>query len=220
MQMHGETGRARRVWDRGSRWGGEERTVGRLQRDVWPVAVRSLGLEPGQAVLDVGCGTGHALAALHDAVGERGTLVGVDVSPKMLARARAVVDERGWANVELSEADASSADLGRDRFDAVLAAFSLSAMPDLGAALDRVHAALRPGGRLFVVDAHFRPGLPRLARLLYRATMGANGDDVLAALRARFDRVEPVVSQDGGTVPFGEVAWPPVAAALATKADR
>lgn len=48
--------------------------------------------------------------------------------------------------------------------------------------------------------------------------MGANGDDVLAALRARFERVEPVFGTDGEQVPFGEVAWPPVAAAVATKA--
>lgn len=78
----------------------------------------------------------------------------------------------------------------------------------------------RTVGRLFVVDAHFRPGLPRLARLLYRRVTGANGDDVLSALRDRFDRVEPVFGADGERVPFGEVSWPPpVAAALATKAS-
>lgn len=218
--MHGDrvVGRARRVRDAGSRFGGEDRAVGRLQREVRPLAVRASRLEPGQLVLDVGCGTGHAFPALYGEVGGTGRIVGVDVSPRMLARARAEAGRRGWDAVELHEADVSSADLGRDRFDAALASFSPSTVPDLAAAIDRVHAALRPGGRLFVVDAHFRPGLPRLARLLYRGLTGADGDDVPAALRARFARVEPVYSTQRTPLPYGEVAWPPAAAALATKA--
>lgn len=84
--------------------------------------------------------------------------MGVDVSPKMLAAARAAADRRGRTDIELRVADASTADLGSSVFDAALGAFSLSTVPDLAAAVQRIYAALRPGGRLFVVDAHFRPG--------------------------------------------------------------
>jgi ubiquinone/menaquinone biosynthesis C-methylase UbiE len=88
--------------------------------------------------------------------------------------------------------------VGAGGYDAVVAATSLSTLPSLDAALDRVHAALRDGGRLLVLDMHFGPHpAARLLRAGYRLVVGGNGDDVLAALRRRFGAVEPVVGDDG-----------------------
>lgn len=211
--------RARRAWDVGASAHDSGGRIEALQkRELWSSAVRSLQLRPGDVVLDVGCGAGNAFPALREAVGDSGRIVGIDVSPKMLTRAQARIDANGWTNVEVRLTDAStSTDLEPDTYDAAIASFSLSTVPDLNAAAERVHAALRPGGKLYFADAHFRPGLPRALRLLYRVLTGANGNDVPAAARTRFATVEPVIAENGDLAPHGERSWPPVAAGLATK---
>ena len=66
----------------------------------------ALQLQPGQVVLDVGCGTGLSLALLRAAVGETGRIYGFDQSPEMLALARTRAASAGWHNVKLFETSA------------------------------------------------------------------------------------------------------------------
>ena len=66
--------------------------------------VKALDIRSGQTVLDVGCGLGADLAALADAVGPRGTVLGVDCDPRMVAEASARLASR--ANVEIRLGDA------------------------------------------------------------------------------------------------------------------
>jgi SAM-dependent methyltransferase len=108
-----------------------------------------LPLAPGQSVLDVGCGCGQTLLQLADLVGPSGRVVGVDISPPMLARAR----ERAAARPEISlvEADAQSYPLPPASFDAVYSRFGVMFFEDPRAAFANLSAALRPGGRLAFV---------------------------------------------------------------------
>jgi ubiquinone/menaquinone biosynthesis C-methylase UbiE len=115
-------------------------------------AARRLGLRPGQSVLEVGCGTGRNLGVLRAGVGPDGEVIGVDATAGMLAEARKLIERRGWRNVALVEADAATLTLDR-QVDAVYFALSYSVMPDRDAALDRAWHALRPGGRLAIMDA-------------------------------------------------------------------
>lgn len=64
-----------------------------------------MGLSPGDTVVDMGTGTGANLPLLRDAVGPTGEVIGIDISPKMLERARARIEREGWANVTVVEAD-------------------------------------------------------------------------------------------------------------------
>ena len=207
--------RGRRFWDLGAR--AHSGRIQTLEAPLWPQVVATLQLEPGDTVLDVGCGTGNGFTTLREAVGPTGRVVGIDNSPRMLARARAVVAEHGWDNVEVRHADASTVELAAEGYDAAVAATSLSTLPDLDAALERIVRALRPGARLFVLDMHFGPHpAARLLRAFYRRATGGNGEDVVAAMRRHFDTVEPTVGDDGTIhVPANGRSWPPVFAAVA-----
>lgn len=146
----------------------------------WPVyrpgrlaGIDLLRLQPGDRVLDVGCGTGLNFPVLDAAVGPTGTIVGVDLSGQMLARAHARVQRHGWGNVCLIRADAGTCDLAGlfsdAAYDAVLATFALSVIGDGPAAWRSALAATRPGGRIAVVDLALPSGrwsvLAPLARL-------------------------------------------------------
>ncbi|MET7449759.1 methyltransferase domain-containing protein [Streptomyces sp. NBC_01693] len=114
---------------------------------AFAVAVGELGLSPGDAVLDAGCGTGRALPALRGAVGPGGTVVGADVTHAMLAAAlRAGRESSGT----LVLADAARLPLRAGVLDAVFAAGLISHLPHPGQGLGELARVVRPGGRLAV----------------------------------------------------------------------
>jgi arsenite methyltransferase len=110
----------------------------------------ALGAQPGERILDVGCGPGFYVAELLDEVGAEGSVVGVDGSAAMLAVAAHRCD--GRANVALHEADVLSLPVESASFDGALCVQVLEYVQDVEAALAEMHRALRPGGRLVVWD--------------------------------------------------------------------
>lgn len=121
-------------------------------------AVARLALRRGQRVMEVGCGTGRNIRFLREAVGADGEVIGVDAAGGMLAEARKLAAGRGWQNVQLIQEDAAKLLLD-EPVDVAYFSLSYSVMPDRDAALDRVWEALRPGGRLVIMDA----GIPENA---------------------------------------------------------
>jgi ubiquinone/menaquinone biosynthesis C-methylase UbiE len=115
-------------------------------------AVKRLGLKRGETVLEVGCGTGRNLALLREAVGDDGQVIGVDASSGMLAQAQQLATRQGWKNVRLLHQDAAELTL-EDQFDAVFFSLSYSVLPDRATVLQKAWQALRPGGRLVIMDA-------------------------------------------------------------------
>ena len=113
-------------------------------------AVAALDLHPGDTVVEMGCGTGANLPYLREQIGAEGCVVGIDLTPGMLARARNRVARNGWRNVHLARGDAGDPPV--ERADAVLATFVVGMLPDPAAAVRRWES-LVPGGRVALVDA-------------------------------------------------------------------
>jgi SAM-dependent methyltransferase len=132
----------------GPRWLGLQGFVERRVGAVNDLLLARSGVKPGEAVLEIGCGTGAFTAPLAAAVGERGTLVGVDISAPMLAAARERLVESGLGNVTLIEADAQTYEFTPGRFDLVASRFGVMFFADPGAAFANFGRTLKPGGRL------------------------------------------------------------------------
>jgi enediyne biosynthesis protein CalE5 len=105
--------------------------------------VQLAGLRPGQRVLDVGSGIGEPALTAARVVGPSGRVVGVDLAPDMVARARRRAD--GTGNVQFIEGDVETLDLPGTAFDAVLSRWGLC--PGAQATLD-LSAAARDAGSI------------------------------------------------------------------------
>ena len=107
--------------------------------------VREVDLQPGEHVLDVGCGAGALSLAAADLVGDAGSVTGVDMSAPLLTVAR---QRPGAGVVALLQADAQTHDFGDSRVDAIVSRFGVMFFDDPAAAFLNLAGALRPGGRI------------------------------------------------------------------------
>jgi arsenite methyltransferase len=113
----------------------------------------SLGrIEPGQVVLDLGCGAGTDLLVAAQMVGPEGRAIGVDMTPAMLERARQSAAAMGVANVELHESLIESLPLPDESVDVVISNGVIDLVPDKDAVFSELDRVLRPGGRLQLAD--------------------------------------------------------------------
>ena len=128
-------------------------------------AVKRLDLQPGDLVVDIGCGTGLNFALLQAAVGPEGRIIGVDLTDAMLDQARQRVVEHGWNNVELAQSDAAQYEFPA-QLDGVLSTFALTFVPDCGRVIENGARALKPGRRWVVLDMAWPSGWPLWLRHL------------------------------------------------------
>jgi phosphatidylethanolamine/phosphatidyl-N-methylethanolamine N-methyltransferase len=149
-------------------------TVGRFFLPGRSRALAALDLQPGERLLLVGIGTGADLPLLPEGV----EVVGVDLSPEMLARARSKLPLPG-REVTLLQGDAQQLLVSESAFDAAAFHLILSVIPDGAACLRENLRALRPGGRAVVFDK-FLPdeGRPSFARWLLNLFSTLLGTDI------------------------------------------
>ncbi len=110
-------------------------------------------LQPGELVLDLGCGTGSALRDLARGTGGKVRLLGCDLSAGMLARAKSTLSRAG-ARAGLLRADAAQLPLPESTFDALLLSFTLELFdtPEIPLVLGECRRILKPGGRLLLIS--------------------------------------------------------------------
>lgn len=104
------------------------------------------GVRPGARVLDVAAGAGDQTLDIAERVGPAGAVLATDLSPAILAFARANAARAGYRNVETLAADAERLELPEASFDAAVCRLGLMLLPDALQALRAMHRALRPGG--------------------------------------------------------------------------
>ena len=125
----------------------------------------SLGaLQPGERVVDVGCGGGIDSMIAARMVGPSGHVIGVDMTPAMLARARASATAAGVANVEFRAGFGEALPVEDEWADVVISNGVLNLMPDKDAALREMARVLKPGGRLQIGDILVQKEVPQSAK--------------------------------------------------------
>jgi SAM-dependent methyltransferase len=127
-----------------------------VMREATTSLLLRAGVVPGDWCVDVGCGGGNVSRQLARLVGPRGTVVGVDLDPEVLALARHGVGNEGLTNVRFHVGDATNVPGGP--YDVAYARFLLSHVGDPTAVLSAMVASLASGGLVIVEDTDFCGG--------------------------------------------------------------
>jgi SAM-dependent methyltransferase len=122
--------------------------------------VGHLALRPGETVLDLGSGPGLDALLAARLVGPTGRVIGVDMTPEMLERARATAARAGAAHVEFREGRLEALPVADASVDAVTSNCVINLVPDKAAVFREVARVLRPGGRAVIADIVLERPLP------------------------------------------------------------
>ncbi len=122
--------------------------IGAIRR----AAVDQLDPQPGDTVVEMGCGSGANLPFLRERVGPEGCVIGVDMSPGVLRVARDRVDRHGWENVYIVRGDATRPPLEASEVDCVFAALVVGMFGDPAGVVDGWADLVGSGGRIGLLD--------------------------------------------------------------------
>ena len=109
-------------------------------------------LSAGERVLDLGCGAGTDSLVAAQMVGPDGSVVGIDMTPEMLAKAHRAAAEMGAANVEFVEGDIELLPFADESVDVVISNGVIDLLPDKDTVFAEIYRVLRPGGRIQLAD--------------------------------------------------------------------
>jgi ubiquinone/menaquinone biosynthesis C-methylase UbiE len=162
--------------------------------------VERLTLRPNSHVLDVGCGTGASALPAARVVGSNGFIIGIDLSARLLDRARDKAKMLGLSNIEFRCADMTSLGYPDGRFDAVVSVFSIFFVPDMEGLVRELWRMVRPSGKLAITTWGPRIFEPAYSR--WQAAIKRERPDLYSAFNP-WDRITDVESvqrllRDGG----------------------
>ena len=121
-------------------------------------------LQPGETVLDIGCGAGFDSLIAARQVGETGRVISVDMTPAMLDKAAAGTQEAGIANIEFHEGLAESLPVSDGSIDVVISNGVINLCPDKVSVMQEVNRVLKPGGRIQISDIVVHKEVPQDAK--------------------------------------------------------
>ena len=150
-----------------------------------PVAIASL--REGETVLDLGSGAGFDCFLAANEVGDSGRVIGIDMTPDMLERARENARRGGYANVEFRLGEIENLPAADSSVDVVISNCVINLSPDKARVFAEAFRVLKPGGRLMVSDIVLLQELPDAIRASAAAYVGCISgammkDDYLAAI--------------------------------------
>jgi arsenite methyltransferase len=118
-------------------------------------------VDKGDEVLDVGCGAGVDTLFSAMMTGPTGKVVGIDLTPAMLKRAKKNLSKTDLKNVAFKEGSVENLPFADEDFDVVTSNGALNLVPDKARAFGEIYRVLRPGGRLMVADEILIGELPK-----------------------------------------------------------
>jgi len=156
-------------------------------------------LKPGETVLDLGSGGGFDCFLAARQVGAAGRVIGVDMTPAMLTKARANAEQGGYANVEFRLGEIEHLPIADRSVDVILSNCVINLSPDKPRVFAECFRVLRPGGRLAISDvvafadipAHIREDMALLTGCMAGATPIAELEEVLHAAGFEDVRIAP-----------------------------
>ena len=152
-----------------------------------PLAIASL--RPGETVLDLGSGSGFDAFLAAEAVGESGRVIGVDITPEMVKKARLLARENGFTNAEFHLAEIENLPVGASCVDVIISNCVINLSPRKPRVFQEAFRVLKPGGRLAVSDVVATAELPEEVRDdLSLHTRCISGAASISALRTALER--------------------------------
>lgn len=142
-----------------------------------PVALATI--KEGETVVDLGSGAGFDAFLAAQRVGESGKVIGVDMTPEMLSRARANASKAGYTNVEFRLGEIEHLPVADCYVDAIISNCVINLAPDKHAVFSEAFRILKPGGRLMVSDIVLKRELPDSVRQSPGALVGCVAGAVL-----------------------------------------
>ncbi len=136
---------------------------------LWPAvakkrihdAVRSLNIDSGSSVLEVGVGTGVSLESYPRDI----EVTGIDLSESMLAEARQLIADRRWSHIQVTSMNAEQLEFDDSSFDFVTSFHTISVVSSPATMMSEIVRVCKPGGRILIVN-HFRSDNPLIARVV------------------------------------------------------